>query len=97
LDEPFGALDPLTRAALQKEFAALVARLGKTAVFVTHDVREALRLGSRVGLMRAGSLVLLETPEGFMRSTVEDAVRYKETLGLGAEILAGAGATRGDA
>ncbi|PYS64768.1 MAG: ABC transporter ATP-binding protein, partial [Acidobacteria bacterium] len=51
MDEPFGALDPLTRASLQKEFAELKARLGKTVIFVTHDVREALMLGSRIALM----------------------------------------------
>ena len=88
LDEPFGALDPLTRAALQKEWATLHRRLGKTAIFVTHDVREALLVGSRVGLMHAGRLVLLETPAGFMRSTETHARRYRETLGLGDAHLA---------
>jgi osmoprotectant transport system ATP-binding protein len=63
LDEPFGALDPLTRASLQKEFIDISKRLKKTAVFVTHDVREALLLGSRIGLMHKGELLLLETPE----------------------------------
>src|SRR6185436_16967907 len=62
LDEPFGALDPLTRASLQREFIELTRQLGKTVIFVTHDVREALLLGSRIGLMHAGQLVLLETP-----------------------------------
>jgi osmoprotectant transport system ATP-binding protein len=82
LDEPFGALDPLTRAALQKEFAALIRRLGKTAIFVTHDVREALLLGTRIGLMRSGKLLLLETPENFLRSEHEYAQAYVETLQL---------------
>jgi osmoprotectant transport system ATP-binding protein len=68
LDEPFGALDPLTR------------RLEKTAIFVTHDVREALLLGTRIGLMAAGRLVLLETPEGFRNSNEEHARAYLETL-----------------
>jgi osmoprotectant transport system ATP-binding protein len=80
LDEPFGALDPLTRAALQKEFAALKVRLGKTAIFVTHDVREALLLGTRIGLMHAGKLVLLLTPAEFLRSGEEHAQAYLETL-----------------
>ena len=80
LDEPFGALDPLTRAALQKEFLALQRRLGKTAVFVTHDVREALALGHRVGLMQRGRLVVLATPENFLRSDDPLARRYVETL-----------------
>jgi osmoprotectant transport system ATP-binding protein len=87
LDEPFGALDPLTRASLQKEFRELQARLGKTAVFVTHDVREALLVGSRIGLMHAGRLVLLETPDAFLRSDEEHARAYTETLRLGAETL----------
>jgi osmoprotectant transport system ATP-binding protein len=88
LDEPFGALDPLTRASLQKEFRELQERLGKTAVFVTHDVREALLIGSRIGLMHAGRLILLETPKGFLRSREEHARAYTETLRLGAETLA---------
>jgi osmoprotectant transport system ATP-binding protein len=88
MDEPFGALDPLTRAALQKEFAGLSRRLGKTVIFVTHDVREALLLGSRIGLMSAGRLVLLETPENFLRSNEEQARAYIETLRLDEELLA---------
>jgi osmoprotectant transport system ATP-binding protein len=80
MDEPFGALDPLTRAALQKEFAELKARLGKTVIFVTHDVREALTLGSRIALMDVGRIVLLETPAGFLRSQDDHARAYLETL-----------------
>lgn len=80
MDEPFGALDPLTRASLQKEFAELKASLGKTVIFVTHDVREALLLGSRIALMAAGKIVLLETPEGFRRSSNEYARALLETV-----------------
>jgi osmoprotectant transport system ATP-binding protein len=80
MDEPFGALDPLTRAALQREFAALQRRLAKTVVLVTHDVREALALGTRVALMSAGRVLLLETPEGFLRSAEPHARAYRETL-----------------
>ena len=80
MDEPFGALDPLTRAALQQEFKELTVRLGKTVIFVTHDVREALELATRIGLMHAGRLVLLETPENFLNSENEHARRYVETL-----------------
>ena len=68
LDEPFGALDPITRAELQREFQALEGPLGKGMVFVTHDVREGLRLGTRVGLMHEGQLAFLGTPEEFRRS-----------------------------
>ena len=80
MDEPFGALDPLTRSSLQKEFAELKARLEKTVIFVTHDVREALMLGSRIALMDKGRIVLLETPKGFANSDNELARAYLETL-----------------
>ena len=80
MDEPFGALDPLTRSSLQKEFAELKARLEKTVIFVTHDVREALMLGSRIALMDKGRVVLLETPKGFANSDNELARAYLETL-----------------
>jgi osmoprotectant transport system ATP-binding protein len=82
LDEPFGALDPLTRASLQREFADLTTRLGKTAILVTHDVREALILASRIGLMHKGRLLLLETPEQFLVSDHSQVRAYLETLEL---------------
>jgi osmoprotectant transport system ATP-binding protein len=82
LDEPFGALDPLTRASLQREFRELTTRLNKTAVFVTHDVREALLIGSRIGLMHKGQLLLLETPENFLKSKDKYALAYLDTLTL---------------
>lgn len=87
LDEPFGALDPLTRASLQREFKELSKQLNKTVIFVTHDVREALLLGSRIGLMHAGQLVLLETPEDFLRSRLPQARAYIETLRLDSRII----------
>jgi osmoprotectant transport system ATP-binding protein len=67
MDEPFGALDPLTRAELQREFASLAARLGKTIIFVTHDVREAFALATRIGLFRDGRLVAMAEPDEFAR------------------------------
>lgn len=67
MDEPFGALDPVTRAELQREFSALARRLNKTIVFVTHDIREALLLGSRIALLQAGRLVALGPPHDFLR------------------------------
>jgi len=82
LDEPFGALDPITRTSMQKEFAALVKSLRKTAIFVTHDLREALLLGSRIALMEKGKIVVLETPEDFVKSKNALARAYLETLGL---------------
>jgi osmoprotectant transport system ATP-binding protein len=84
LDEPFGALDPLTRASLQREFAELSRRLRKTAILVTHDVREALALATRVGLMHKGRLLLVETPEGFVNSNNPQARAYLDTLSVGA-------------
>jgi osmoprotectant transport system ATP-binding protein len=86
LDEPFGALDPLTRAGLQREFSALARSLNKTVVLVTHDVREALLLGTRIGLMDQGQLVLLETPDAFLSSTDARALAYIETLKLPAGV-----------
>ena len=80
LDEPFGALDAITRTNLQKEFAKLVRELGKTAVFVTHDLHEAMLLGSRIALMEKGKIVLLETPENFVKSDLPLARAYLETI-----------------
>jgi osmoprotectant transport system ATP-binding protein len=68
MDEPFGALDPLTRAEIQREFQTLQQRLKKTIVFVTHDTREALLLGTRIALLEAGQLVGVCTPEEFLHS-----------------------------
>ena len=69
-DEPFGALDPITRLDLQQEFRRLHAQLLKTAIFVTHDIHEALFLATRIGLMYRGQLVLLETPTAFLSSSM---------------------------
>jgi osmoprotectant transport system ATP-binding protein len=67
MDEPFGALDPVTRAELQREFSALSRRLGKTIVFVTHDLREALLLASRIVLLENGRIVADAAPQEFLR------------------------------
>ena len=80
LDEPFGALDALTRVNLQKEFAALVKDLGKTVVFVTHDLHEAFVLGTRICLMDKGKIVLNDTPENFQKSDLPLARAYLETI-----------------
>jgi osmoprotectant transport system ATP-binding protein len=82
LDEPFGALDAITRTNLQKEFARLVRDLGKTAVFVTHDLHEAMLLGSRIALMDKGRIVLLGTPEDFQKSKLPLARAYLETVSV---------------
>jgi len=67
MDEPFGALDPVTRAELQREFQTLARRLAKTIVFVTHDLREALLLASRIVLLERGRIVANAGPEDFLR------------------------------
>jgi osmoprotectant transport system ATP-binding protein len=81
MDEPFGALDPLTRDELQREFLSLQRRLRKTVVFVTHDLREAMRLGSRIALMEAGKLVTVLSPDEFLRSTDPWAAAYVKAFG----------------
>jgi osmoprotectant transport system ATP-binding protein len=78
LDEPFGALDPITRLELQREFRALEGRLGKAMVFVTHDVREGLLLGTRIGLLDAGRLAFLGTPDEFRASTLPQVRKFME-------------------
>jgi osmoprotectant transport system ATP-binding protein len=85
MDEPFGALDPLTRAELQGEFARLAERLQKTIVFVTHDIREAFALASRIGLFKDGRLVALDTPDDFARSDDTEARAFLKTMKEGKE------------
>lgn len=79
LDEPFGALDVITRTGLQKEFAALVLEMKKTAVFVTHDLHEASLLASRIALMEKGRIIFLGTPRDFRLADVPLARAYLET------------------
>ena len=78
LDEPFGALDPVTRGELQREFRALEGPLAKAMVFVTHDVHEALLLGTRVALLEAGRLVFVGTPDEFRASPLPEARKFLE-------------------
>jgi osmoprotectant transport system ATP-binding protein len=68
MDEPFAAVDPITRAELQREFRELQRRLNKTVVFVTHDLREALVLADRIALIDSGKLIALHTPKEFQQS-----------------------------
>jgi osmoprotectant transport system ATP-binding protein len=91
MDEPFGALDPLTRDEVQREFLLLQQRLHKTVLFVTHDLREALRLGSRIALMEAGRLVTALAPKDFLRSTDSLASAYVRAFGDGLESAANRG------
>ena len=78
LDEPFGALDPITRLELQREFHGLEHRLGKAMVFVTHDVREGLLIGTRIGLLDAGRLAFLGTPDEFRASPLPEVRKFME-------------------
>jgi ABC-type sulfate/molybdate transport systems ATPase subunit len=79
-DEPFGALDAITRSRLQKEFAELVRSLRKTVVFVTHDLYEAMRLADRIALMERGKIVLVDEPESFSKSDLPLARAYLDTV-----------------
>jgi osmoprotectant transport system ATP-binding protein len=81
MDEPFGALDPLTRADLQREFLSLQRKLQKTVLFVTHDLHEALRLGSRIALLEAGKLVSVASPDQFLSSSDPLVKKYVEAFG----------------
>jgi osmoprotectant transport system ATP-binding protein len=73
MDEPFSALDPITRLELQREFRSLQEQLHKTIVWVTHDVQEALFLGTQIGLMQNGALLSLSSPANFLQSHLPEA------------------------
>jgi osmoprotectant transport system ATP-binding protein len=100
LDEPFGALDPLTRDRLQQQFGQIRKRLGLTVVFVTHDMVEALLLGDRIAVMHAGRLLQLGTPAELLHSpadpTVADLMATPRRQAAAVEALQGA-ASAGDA
>lgn len=79
-DEPFGALDPITRLELQNQFLALRGSLGKTSMFVTHDVREALRIATKIGVLSQGKLELLATPDEFLKADAPEARAFVASL-----------------
>jgi osmoprotectant transport system ATP-binding protein len=79
-DEPFGALDPVTRQESQQLFLELRRSLGKTAIFVTHDIRESLKVGTRVGLLHQGRLEVLAPPGEFLHSGGEEARAFLACL-----------------
>jgi osmoprotectant transport system ATP-binding protein len=91
LDEPFGALDPLTRSETQREFLALKQRVKKTIVFVTHDVTEALLLASRIALVETGRLAGVYSPAEFLHSREGSARQYVDVVRANEKILGGAG------
>ena len=77
MDEPFGALDPITRDSLREDVQALRARLGFAAVMVTHDMAEALLLADQIAVMRAGRIIQLGTPSELLSDPADP---YVETL-----------------
>lgn len=87
MDEPFGALDPITRAELQKEFKQLQQRLSKTVVFVTHDVSEALILGDRIALMDSGALRGIFLPREFLASSDSAVKPYVDAFRAAQQVL----------
>ena len=74
MDEPFGALDPVTRDTLQQRFHEIRQALGITTLFVTHDMAEALRLADRIAVLDGGRLVQVDTPRGLLRAPASDVV-----------------------
>jgi osmoprotectant transport system ATP-binding protein len=85
MDEPFGALDPITRERLQNEFLRLQQEIGKTIVFVTHDIDEAVKMGDRIAILREGSTVAqYDTPETVLAAPADEFVR--EFIGSGAAL-----------
>ena len=80
LDEPFGALDPIIRLELQRQFTVLRRSFRKTAVFVTHDVREALMMATRIALLKVGRLQLVATPRDFLTSQLDEARAFLACL-----------------
>lgn len=87
MDEPFGALDPITRTELQHEFLELRKSLSKTIVFVTHDVAEALMLGDRIALMDSGKLKGLFVPAEFLRSSDSSVQPYVNAFRATQQVL----------
>jgi len=87
MDEPFGALDPLTRTDIQKEFKSLQQRLNKTVVFVTHDVQEAMLLASRIAVLEAGKLLGIFSPREFLLSKAPFVQNYTDVLRSALQIV----------
>jgi osmoprotectant transport system ATP-binding protein len=83
MDEPFGALDPVTRSDMQREFGSLAERLKKTIVFVTHDIREALLLGSRIALLSESRLAGVYEAAQFLKATNPEIRAFVASLDTG--------------
>ena len=89
MDEPFGALDPLTRSDLQHEFLSLQQKLQKTVLFVTHDLHEALFLGTRIALLEEGRLVSIGSAEEFLNSSEPLVKKYVQAFGTLEQVRGG--------
>jgi osmoprotectant transport system ATP-binding protein len=74
MDEPFGAIDPITRDRLQDDFLRLHREVRKTIIFVTHDIDEAIKMGDRIAIMRDGRLVQLDTPDNLLAAPADEFV-----------------------
>ncbi|MFC7396895.1 ABC transporter ATP-binding protein [Chelatococcus sp. GCM10030263] len=75
MDEPFGAIDPITRVRLQDEFRQILKRVSKTVVIVTHDLEEAIKMGDRIAIMRDGKLLQYDTPEAILAHPADEFVK----------------------
>ena len=75
MDEPFSALDPISREKLQDDLIELQRKIKKTIVFVTHDIQEAIKLGDRICLLNDGRVEQIDTPENFMKHPKNDFVK----------------------
>lgn len=88
MDEPFSALDPISRAKLQDDMLELKKEIKKTVIFVTHDMNEALKLGDRIGVMKSGQLIQVDTPkqllhhpeDAFIRTFIHAQIKEQKTL-----------------
>jgi osmoprotectant transport system ATP-binding protein len=80
MDEPFAALDPITRFDLQRQFLELRRTLRQSAIFVTHDVREALMLASRIALLKDGAIDLIMPPDEFLAARTPEALAFLRSL-----------------
>src|SRR5207249_9736663 len=83
MDEPFGALDPVTRLELQREFSRIQRQLGTTVILVTHDMAEAFALAGRIGVVDAGTLVVCAAPSVIARSPDPRVKMLLDTVSIG--------------
>ena len=98
-DEPFGSLDPITRLELQSQFLQLRGTFGKTAMFVTHDIGEALKLGNRIAVLSNGRIETITTPDGFFQAEGPESRAFRACLEgapAASKLVRGNSPSRGD-